>query len=245
MWPFSLGLGRVHLLILTALNGFQTSSANNGSCGYAYIGYFKCGVVHQPTSVDIILWPPAETTYEVTMVFSNEYGYFSGTNYFTNINETTTVTAGMMFFQEPDTRNLSIIVRGFNDDYWQSDDYDDDYLQKYYNTVSSSEACYETAKPARGDAVVWELQVTADSCKEVWLDATTTGSSHYRGSLSFFFGFRSGCLVLISLCVIYMYIRKMKESDLQIALAADSLLHKSGTTASNTEKTEQCGHAVI
>jgi hypothetical protein len=225
------------LLTLMTLIGFRTARAEDASCGYAYIGDITCGTVNQVTSVDITLWPPSDTTYEVTMVWGDVYDSSqrleSFVNYFTNITETKTVTLKAMF-SEPDTQNLSITVRGYNSNYLGSDD-------TYYNSFSS-EACYETVKPVKGDTSIWAVEVSTYDCKEIWLQAASVSSYGLNVSSSTSLRFIAtkfcvvtGVVLLACGCLYYIIIRRRKITEIpQIPLAGDSLLQKTISTRRST-----------
>lgn len=202
------------------------SNAEDTSCGYAYIGDIKCGVVNQVTSVNVTLWPPSDTTYEITTVWEdvNDSGQIdSFVNYYTNITEAKTITLTVMF-TEPDTQNLSITVRAYNDNYRNDDVYD---------TFSAS--CYETVKPSKGDKYVWAVEVGTYDCKETWLESASSTSYGWNVSSSVSnvptkFCMITGFIVLASLSVLFVIFRKKKVQELQMlqtALASDSLLNKS------------------
>lgn len=185
------------LVCIVLLSLVHASNSNNDVCGYAYIGNMQCGVVNQVTSVDITLYPPAETLYEVTTVWadSRDSGQIdSFVNYYTDISEEKTVTISVMF-SEPDTQNVTITVRGYNDNYnVNSNDDDEDYSP-----------CYETKKPPNsGD--VWAVTVAYDDCyaKEAFSSSSSYGSikNAYNASNVGTRFFSSNFVLAVLLCIV-------------------------------------------
>lgn len=129
----------------------------------------KCGAVNQATRINITLYPPAETLYEVTTVWAGSIFIETFTLHCTNISEKTTVpisfSAGMT-----GTQNVTIIVRGYNDNYNGSSNIDDDNYEDY-------SPCYETKKPPNSDDV-WALTFTYDDCYAKESSTSVASSSH-------------------------------------------------------------------
>ena len=135
----------------------SSSSSSSYGCGKVEIGDITCGAVNAVTSIDVVLYPPAETTYEIIMTWQDgEDPVDTVTTYYTDISSAKTVTLSVMF-SEPDTQSVSITVRGYNENYVTSDD------QYSNNKWRSDEACYEATKPPN-DSDVWAVVVQNKYC---------------------------------------------------------------------------------